>query len=335
MAAAVALVAVWLSLGGVGVYRYVHEYWLHRGFPPPVTPRNIPAGHLGRVRFWSPALHHQRDYEVYLPPGYRQAAARGDRMPVMYLLHAPPGRPDGYIQAGAVNVRADVLLAHHQIRPMLLIIPFGKSGNFGNDTEWADARAGRYESFLMDVVRDVDRRFATIPDRQHRGIAGLSEGGYGAVNVALHHLDTFSVTQSWSGYFIQTSTASFKGATAQQLYANSPSLYVAALAPRIKRLGLRAYLYQGIRDEIRPWRIRRFAAQLNEAGAYVRWGFFPGGHDWGLWRRQMPHMLMVASRWFGERPTAHPRSPSRGIGKPQHPRAGHRNPHHQGSLITL
>jgi enterochelin esterase-like enzyme len=331
----VVLAAGWLGLGAVGAYRYVHGYWLHRGFPPPVTPANVAAGHLERVGFWSRALHQRREYEVYVPPGYRRAAALGQRVPVFYLLHAPPGRPDGYIQAGAINVRSDVMLAHHQIRPMLLVIPYGKSGSFGNDTEWADAGAGRYEGFVMDVVRDVDHRFATRPDRQHRAIAGLSEGGYGAINVGLHHLGEFSVVESWSGYFIQTPTAAFTHATRRQLYINSPGLYVGAMAARIRRLGLRAYLYQGIRDEIRPWRIRRFAAQLRSAGAYVRWGFFPGGHDWGLWRREMPHMLEVASRWFGERPTVHPRSPVRGIGHPEHPRAGHRNGHRPGSLITL
>jgi hypothetical protein len=61
----------------------------------------------------------------------------------------------------------------------------------------------------------------------------------------------------------------------------------------------------------------------------VRWGFFPGGHDWGLWRRQTPHMLRVASRWFSTRATAdHLRHAPRGLGRPEHPRAGHANRRH-------
>src|SRR5437762_611503 len=83
------------------------------------------------------------------------AAAAGRRFPAMYLLHAPPGRADGFIQAGALAVDADVMTARHEIRPMIFVLPNGKSGTFGNDTEWANARAGPYESFVLDVVHNV------------------------------------------------------------------------------------------------------------------------------------------------------------------------------------
>ena len=33
---------------------------------------------------------------------------------------------------------------------------------------------------------------------------GLSAGGYGAVILGIHHLDRFSVIESWSGYFHPT-----------------------------------------------------------------------------------------------------------------------------------
>ncbi|MEA2255602.1 MAG: hypothetical protein QOG35_1647 [Solirubrobacteraceae bacterium] len=322
----------WLLAGLAGVARYVHAYSLYRGFPPPATPRGVVSGAAERIRFYSPALHQERSYLVYRPPHYAAEVERGMRFPVMYLLHAPPGRPDGYLQAGALGVDVSVMLARHEIHPALYVIPFGKSGTYGNDTEWANSPAGRYESFVLDVVRDVDHRFPTLRGRQYRGIAGLSEGGYGAVNIALHHLDEFSVAESWSGYFVQTRTGPFVHATPAELYANSPGLYLPHLDRAIRRMGLRAYLYQGVKDEIRPFRIRTFGAQLRQAGAYVRWGFFPGGHDWGLWRHQMPHMLRIASRWFSESPRRHGVSPLHGIGRPEHPRAGHANPtspHHR------
>jgi enterochelin esterase-like enzyme len=298
------LAAGWLAVGGVALYHYVDRYWLYRGFPAPVTPAGIPTGTIRDVSFYSPALHQRRDYLVYLPPGYARGAAEGRRYPVLYLLHAPPGRIDGFFKAGEIDVRENVMLAHHQVRPMVFVVPDGKTPAYSNDTEWANAGAGRYESFVMDVVRNVDRRFAVAADRAHRGIAGLSEGGYGALNVGLHHLAAFSVIESWSGYYQQTPTGPFAHSSRAQLATNSPADYVASLAPRIRRLGLRAWLYQGDKDQIEPWRIRRFAAQLHGAGALVRYGYFPGGHDWGLWRREMPRMLRAASAWFGRSPRA-------------------------------
>jgi enterochelin esterase-like enzyme len=313
---AAAFAIVWFGMGVYGVALYVHRYWLYRGFPPPVTPAGIPAGRVETLGFWSRALHQRRHYIVYLPPHYRAEAAAGRRFPVMYLLHAPPGRADGFIQAAALTVDADVMTARHDIRPMIFVLPNGKSGTFANDTEWANARAGPYESFVMDVVHNVDRRLATLADRQHRGIGGLSEGGYGAVNIALHHLRDFSVVQSWSGYFTQTPTASFAGLSQAALDANSPSYYLPALAPRIRRVGLRVFLYQGIQDRTPSRPIQSFSQELYRAGAYVGYGFYPGGHDWGLWRHQMPHMLRLASAWFSTPPTAdRMHAPPRQIGR--------------------
>jgi enterochelin esterase-like enzyme len=315
----VAMLAItWLAVGAAGAYRYVDQYWMYRGFPAPVTPAGTPAGSARLIHFFSPALHQRREYEVYLPAGYARAARSGRRFPVLYLLHAPPGRVDGFLQAGAMGVRQDILVARHQIRPMLLVIPFGKTRAYANDTEWANARAGNYESFVLDVVRSVDKRFAAYRDRRHRGIAGLSEGGYGALNVGLHHLHRFSVIESWSGYYAQAPTASFTGASAAQLAANSPAAYVGSMAPRIRRLGLRVWLYQGTRDQIKPWRIRTFARRLHDAGAAVRYGFFPGGHDWGLWRHEMGRMLRAASGWFAQAPRLSARDAGRlvGLGRP-------------------
>jgi enterochelin esterase-like enzyme len=297
---AVALVA-WLGLGLSAAYAYLHNYDLHRGFTPLKTPAGIERGRLETVRFYSPAIGRMNTYMVYLPPGYARAARQGRRFPVMYLLHGSPGKMTAFTNIDAIDVRANVMIARHAIRPMILVMPGGEQGLHG-DTEWANDRAGRWESFVMDVVRNVDRRFATHATRRYRALAGVSEGAYGALNIGLHHIRAFSVIQSWSGYFTQTPTGPFAGALPAQIAANSPADYVASLAPQIHRLGLRAWMLQGKTDWRSPRLFRDFADALHAAGADVRYGFFPGGHDWGLWRAQTPRMLIAASRWFGQRP---------------------------------
>jgi enterochelin esterase-like enzyme len=256
------------------------------------------------MSFDSAAIGARSRYMVYLPPGYAAQAARGRRYPVLYLLHGYPGKMPVFVNVGAVGVATDVGIAHHTIPPMIIVMPGGKSGVLGADTEWANTPSGNWMSYVTDIVHDVDRRFATIPDRQHRGLAGDSEGAYGAVNIALHHLGLFSVLESWGGYFTQTPTGVFAGATKAALAAASPAVYVHTLAPEIRRLGLRSWIFQGRTDSADPRLMLDFAAQLHAAGAAVNVGFFPGGHDWGLFRAQAPRMLIAASRWFGERPRA-------------------------------
>jgi len=304
----IACVAVaWLAVGLVSAYSYVHRYDVYRGFPAPVTPAGIDRGTVRTKSFYSTALGQRHDYKIYLPPHYAQEAARGRRFPVLYLLHGNPGQPRVFIDAGALAVAADVLVAHHRMRPMILVMPAGKRSLFHGDTEWANAGAGRWMDWVLEVVRHVDRHYAVRADRRHRGIAGLSEGGYGAMNIALRHLSMFSVAESWSGYFRQDGQGVFHNSPRPVVDANSPADYVGSLAPRIRLLGFRAWLYQGRTDTTDPALIRGFSAQLQRAGADVHFGFFPGGHDWAIWRRQLPHMLVVASRWFSRSPAGQAR----------------------------
>jgi enterochelin esterase-like enzyme len=314
------LAAAWVIAGAGGAYRYVHEYWLYRGFPAPRTPAGIAAGDARVVHFWSEALHQRQAYLVYTPPHYGAQAAEGRRFPVLYLLHAPPGRPDGYFLAGAIGVRANALIAEHRIGPLIMVLPYGKSRRFGDDTEWANADAGPYMTFVLDVVHDADRRFATVANRQGRVIAGLSEGGYGALNIALHHLRTFSGAESWSGYFRQTPTQSFIGASRAALLDNSPVVEVPRRARSIRRLGFRAWVYQGFSDAAPAADEREFVRVLAHAGAAVHYGFFPGGHDWGLWRAQVPRMLVAAGHWFAA-PAARTRPELVAVGSPPARRA--------------
>jgi enterochelin esterase-like enzyme len=301
---AAALVATgWLAAGLSGAYAYLHSYAVRRGFPAISAAAGVPRGTLETVRFHSPAIGADNRYEIYLPPHYASAAAAGRRFPVLYLLHGSPGALTAFTTIGVANIRMDTLIARHRIRPMILVMPAGQEG-LGGDTEWANTGDGRWMDFVLDVVHDVDRRFATLAGRRDRGIAGISEGAYAAVNIALHHLGMFSVAESWSGYYRQTPTGPFAGASIQALRANSPADYVASLAPRIRRLGLRAWLFQGRIDWHSPQRLRTFATALHAAGADVRYGFFPGGHDWGLWRAQTPRMLLAAAHWFSRPPRA-------------------------------
>jgi enterochelin esterase-like enzyme len=295
------LALLWLATGLGGACVYVHRYTLYRGFATPHTPAGVHRGRIEDVAFTSHVVTRGTRYLVYLPPRYDAAAARGKRFPVLYLLHGYPGNYRVFVNVANTTVDADVLLARHRIRPMIIVMPAGDQGTLRGDTEWANTPAGRWMDFIVEVVHDVDRRFATIPDRAHRVLAGDSEGAYGAVNIALHHLRLFGGLQSWGGYFTQEPTGPFRGATFADLRANSPAAYVGALAPAIRRLGLRAWLYQGRSDRADPARMYSFAAALRRAGAAVHVRMFAGGHDWGLFRAQMPRMLVAASRWF-----AHP-----------------------------
>jgi enterochelin esterase-like enzyme len=294
----IAMTAAWLALGGIGVYRYVDGYALYRGFPKPVTPPGVPQGRVEHVYYRSRVLGKRFDYLVYLPPGYRRHPRR--RYPVLYLLHGVPGNVHTFVRAGRLAVAEDVLLHQRAIRPFIVVMPGGPGWV---DTEWANRRRGRYVSVIPEVVRQVDTRFRTRRSRTERVLGGLSEGAYAAINVGLHHVRLFGGLQAWSGYFVQLpDNGAFEHASPEALAANSPAEYVGSLAPWIRRLGLRAYLYGGNRRLHADAAQASFALRLRSAGAQVTSAVYPGAHDWALWRAQLPHMLKVASAWFASPP---------------------------------
>lgn len=291
------VLCVWMAVGTAGALGYARNYYAYRGFSVAHRSRGTPAGRVVKARFFSRSLGRERSYSVVLPAGYDEAAARGQRFPVLYMLHGTSGSPALFLKAGGLQVKLDELIAKGRIRPYLVVLPDGRDGTLKSDTEWANTRHGRYEGLVLDTVHAVDQRWATIPHRNARAIAGLSEGGYGAINIGVRHLGDFGALESWSGYFRQTATGPFRGAQPAEKSRNSPVSYVGLRAAQMHRLGLRVFLYGGARDPDSR-HIQGFAAQLSKAGAKVTWAIYPGAHDWRVWRAQTRHMLQWAGSSF-------------------------------------
>jgi enterochelin esterase-like enzyme len=197
-------------------------------------------------------------------------------------------------------VALDTLIAQHKIKPFIIVMPDGADGTPRAVTEWANTPHGRYESLVLETVHAVDTHWATKADRAHRAIAGLSAGGFGAVNIALRNLGTFGTAESWSGYFTQSAQGPFKSATPQLIQANSPARYVSSMRLRLQRMPLSAFLYGGRQDR-GSRAIAPFAAQLRAAGGHVTTARYGGAHDWGLWRSAMPISLRYAAVHMGAR----------------------------------
>lgn len=267
--------------------------------PPPAAPTG--SGTLSTVEYESRALGRPDSYLIYLPPGYEREARRGRRFPVLYLLHGD-GR-NGRHTAAHMFVNSGIgstlsrLVDAGRIRPFIVVMPEATDGTLYSDTEWANTADGAYASAVLELVNSVDASWATIPSRAGRAIAGPSMGGYGAVNLALRHPSLFSVAESWSGYFVQTPTGAYAGASAAALQAASPSDYVASLAPLLARLPLHVLLYGGIGDQLLPQQAP-FAAELRALGVQVSAAAFSGPHDYHLWSAHMPLALAFASRWL-------------------------------------
>jgi enterochelin esterase-like enzyme len=296
-AALLVLAVLFSGIGAFGVYRYANGYWLYRGYPPPKDPSFVKAvGSTQTVSVASPALGGQRQQAiVYLPPGYAQHPQR--RYPVFYLLHGFPGRPAAFLLTVRMGVMLDVLVAQHRIQPMILVMPFGSTGTF-TDKEWANGIGPNqgWETFVArDLVGAIDHRYRTLPSGSARAIGGLSEGGYGALNIALHHPGEFRVVESWSGYTQAMNVQSVFGGSQRLLAANSPASQLGSVAPALRRAHTYVWMYSGTHDALRTENAA-FAAELGRLGIAHRFFTVGGGHTWAVWRAQAGPALVAASR---------------------------------------
>jgi enterochelin esterase-like enzyme len=296
-AALVLSVAAFVAVGGIGLDRYAWNYWLYRGFPPPHDPAYVTQqGHVERMSVTSPALAGAtQPVYVYLPPGYDGNPGR--HYPVLYLLHGFPGRPLAFLLTVRAGVVEDELFAKHEARPMILVMPFGSTGTF-TDEEWANGASpgeGWADFVSRDVVQAVDRTYRTIPTAAGRGIGGLSEGGYGAINIALHHPHEFGIVESWSGYEKAAHNHSIFGRKLELVAGNSPAMYLPHVARALRRAGTYFWFYSGLDDPLRKQN-RGFANELSWAHIPHRFEELQGGHNWALWRGQAQPALLAAAR---------------------------------------
>jgi S-formylglutathione hydrolase FrmB len=164
---------------------------------------------------WAQSLGLRKALTVYLPPSYGRNASR--RYPVLVYLHGLTGNERNWVDAGKLDSTLDVLAAAGR-GEAIVIMPDGDDGWYttwnslavsppcASDTTRKEAATTycvpwtHYDDYIAhDIVDYVDGHYRTLANRRHRGIGGLSMGGYGAVSLALAYPDVFGAAASHSG----------------------------------------------------------------------------------------------------------------------------------------
>jgi enterochelin esterase-like enzyme len=230
--------------------------------------------------FYSHAMQMQRSYEIYLPASYAQAPDR--TYPVLYLLHGDGGRFTDWAAFG-LQAKMDQAIAGGAPE-MIVVMPDG-SGHSGDLTDWADRWDGTdpVEDQVLNLVNFIDQNYRTIPDRSTRFIGGLSSGGFGALNIALHHEELFSTAMSFSGFIAANDQEADPGVFGEDpgmIERNSP----AALVSSQGGAGDIYYvLSAGQNDPYFQHRMAEFSAELDRLGIAHEFHVVPGGHDGLAW----------------------------------------------------
>jgi S-formylglutathione hydrolase FrmB len=126
---------------------------------------------------------HVRPLWVYVPPGYDDEPDR--RYPSVYQIQGLTGQLDMWRNRTPFRRNfpelADELFATNEAPPCILVWVDCWTSLAGS--QFIDSPGtGKYLTYMCDeIVPWIDARYRTLPEAAHRGIAGKSSGGYGAM----------------------------------------------------------------------------------------------------------------------------------------------------------
>lgn len=264
------------------------------------TPVTTLSLRVQTVSFQSQLVGKTLPYNVVLPVGYEQPAARVTRYPVLYLLHGLTGHYDNWTSRTKVSEYA----AAHEV---IVVTPEGNDGWY-TDSQLVPAE--KYETYIIkELIPDVDRRFRTVSSREGRAIAGLSMGGYGALKFGVKYPAMFAFAGSMSGApdvasWTQEQLKSFafiwrslhpvfgNEGSATRMANDVPKLFRELTAEQIAAL---PYIYVdcGTEDHLLNAN-RSFVEILVSKKIPHEYRQLPGGHSWAYWDAQVQEVLKLA-----------------------------------------
>lgn len=258
----------------------------------------------------SSLLNRAVKYSIYLPPDYYISTRR---YPVVYLLHGYGDNETSWVQFGEADRLIDAGIRSGELPPMIVVMPDAGATWYVNDYQ----TKVRYEDmFVQELIPHIDSTFRTRPQREFRGVSGLSMGGFGSLTLAMHHPDLFSSCaalsaavrtdesfkaipdERYNNVFAPVFSGPVKGDERLTITwkRNSP-INLAQSAPEGDLSKVRWYLDCGDDDALSMGNARLHLALLDRKIPH-EYRVRDGGHTWTYWRTGLPEALKFIAMTF-------------------------------------
>jgi enterochelin esterase-like enzyme len=269
------------------------------------TAEDAQVGYLFQTTVTGARSHLVRNVYVYLPPQYFQKAYAHYRFPVIELLHGSPGNPQAWVDVLGVIPTLLNLLEAHPGDAAVLVMPDTDGGQQYGLQCLNDPGGIQDMTFVAQDVPDYIARLIRVrPPGRAWGLAGYSEGGFCAANIALQNPLSYGDVGVISGYFAPIPSQVpagnkpggkpvvvnvFAGHPAQQ-FINTPYEYVTRVP--INELVPPFWLAAGALDKGDVSGAENFRQLLQTRLADVPLMVIPGGgHEGSVWRAALGPML--------------------------------------------
>jgi len=243
--------------------------------------------------------HLARTVYLYLPPQYFQRRYARARFPAIELITGFPGQPQDWINVVGITQAYLTLLHDGAARPAVLVIPDANGGPRVS-LQCLNVRHGPQDgTFLgVDLPGALARSLRVPPPGRAWGIAGYSEGGYCAADLALRYPARYGAAGVLSGYFVPgadrlgdpvRTVNPFGGDKALRLL-NTPLKRVGTIPVTVPLPEFWLGAGGAYRQDVTA--ARAFQRRLLARQPYVALRLAPGGrHNMATWRALVPSML--------------------------------------------
>ncbi len=272
--------------------------------------QDVPHGEVRARWYKSKVTGEWRRAYVYTPPDYDKAQQK--RYPVLILQHGAGEDETGWTRQGRVNFILDNLIAVGKAKPMIVVMDCGYATRAGRapapafgpgmtEQTLREAQSNFEAVVLDDLVPMIDAIYRTIPDRNHRAMAGLSMGGMQTLFITLHHLDKFAYIGSFSGpivAYLGSSNDPPKFGNAGQNFDPATAYDRAFADPKAFNAKVKLFWMGAGSEEPQIGEpIRQAAVALKNFGVNVVFYESPGtAHEWQTWRRDANQFLPLLFR---------------------------------------
>lgn len=246
----------------------------------------------------SDILKMERNYAVYLPPGYDET----DRSyPVLYLLHGSGDDHTGWVQFGQVQYIADKAIAEGKAAPMIIVMPDANTQVRGY-FNLPDGSFNYEDFFFQELIPHIEKTYRVRTDSRYRAVSGLSMGGGGSIYYALHHPEVFAAAAPLSAttgaWLRQETKASEQQLDEYRQKHNTDSILSNASPEELDKIKkVRWYISCGDDDFLyRDNSLMHILFRDKEIPHEYR--VKDGGHTWTYWRMELPEVMEFVSKSF-------------------------------------
>ena len=264
-----------------------------------------------------PKTHITRQVIIYEPPQYFQKAYKHYRFPAIELLHGSPGSPIAWIDVLDVEDTYLGLLASGQAKPAILVMP-DTDGGMKYSLQCLNNPGGIQDMTYVatEVPEAVYKLIPQVqPPGRAWGVAGYSEGGYCAANLALNEPGSFGYAGVLSGYFYPLPSQVPEGnklggkPVRENVFAdypalrlrNTPSWYILRVPGGVDLPQF--WLAAGSADTGDVQAAEQFRQLVALRQLNVTLDLIPGGHTGKVWRAALTPMLTWMTPQLAEQAT--------------------------------